>query len=318
VLIGLAVVESLGTTPLPFHVDVIGFSEEEGIRFSTPYLGSRAIAGCFDLQDLDRVDTDGKTMREVIREFGLAPENIADAAYSPAKVIGFVEAHIEQGPLLGHLDRALAWVNDIAGQSRFAIRFVGYASHAGTTPMSLRQDALLAASHWVTAANEYALSVEDLRATVGSMNVSPNVRNVIPDIVDLTVDVRHAQDEVREKAIADLREKGKQIADATNVTFEVVEHQSQPATAMDSAISEQLKRAMEACGYGDQSILSGAGHDAVVMASAFPTTMLLIRQDSGVSHHPDENVEADDVAGAIEVLRELVAQIEREHPPKEH
>ena len=309
VMIGLAVIELLEKTPLPFHVDVVGFSEEEGVRFSTPYIGSSAIAGCFDSTMLDRSDGDAKTMHDAICEFGLNPGNVAAAAYSPAEVIGFVEAHIEQGPLLGHLDRSVAWVDHIAGQSRLGVRFSGCASHAGTTPMTLRQDALLAASRWVALVNEYAIAIEGLRATVGCMDVSPNVRNVVPDRVDLTVDIRHAYDDVREKAVHQLCERASQIASDANVAFQVVEQQSQPAAQMEPAICERLKRAMQSCGYPDASMISGAGHDAVVMASAFPTTMLLIRQDSGISHHPDESVEAVDVAAAIEVLKELALQI---------
>jgi allantoate deiminase len=145
VVIGIAVLKALKTVELPFAIDVIGFSEEEGVRFSTPYLGSRAIAGDFEVSWLDLVDSQGQSMRSVIETFGLAADKISLTSYAPDHVLGFIEAHIEQGPVLARVDQPVAVVTDIAGQSRLKMRFHGCSGHAGTTPMSPRADALVAA-----------------------------------------------------------------------------------------------------------------------------------------------------------------------------
>lgn len=313
VMLGLAVVKALGNTPLPFHVDVIGFSEEEGVRFAKPYLGSQAIAGCFENEALERRDAENVTMLEAIARFGLDPSQISEAMYRPEEVVAFVEVHIEQGPVLGHEKCRVGLVEHIAGQSRLTFEFLGDAGHAGTTPMTLRRDALLVASRWVAAVNDYALAVDGLRATVGAMNVQPNVRNVIPSCVDVTADIRHESDATREKAVDDLCRIAEELAAGAGVEVRLKDHQSQPAAHMDSRLCELMKSSMMACDEGDLTLLSGAGHDAVVMSDVFPTALLFVRQENGVSHHPDEHVEVDDVAAAIKVTTEFVNQLRKEH-----
>ncbi|MEQ8835601.1 MAG: hydantoinase/carbamoylase family amidase, partial [Lacipirellulaceae bacterium] len=198
VLLGLALIEALEGVNLPFHLDIIGFSEEEGVRFSKPYLGSSAVAGRFETEWLERVDAEGTTLREAIVEFGLAPDCLGDAAYSTEEVIGFIEPHLEQGPLLESCGSPGGLVTAIAGQSRLRLAFTGQMGHAGTTPMQGRHDALVSSAEFIRAVRELGTRVEGLRATVGRLKVMPNAPNVIPGRVELSLDVRHAEDEVRE------------------------------------------------------------------------------------------------------------------------
>lgn len=309
VLIGLAVIDSLRKTPLPFNIDVIGFSEEEGVRFATPYLGSHAIAGAFDPAWLDRVDDCGESMRTVIEAFGLRPERIPQAAYVPSDVIGFVEPHIEQGPMLADVDRPVGIVDSIAGQSRLLVRLTGNPGHAGTSPMPLRKDALVAAARWVVEVSQYARGIDGLRATVGHVEVVPNARNVIPGRVDLSLDIRHREDAIRCDAVSELCRRGIELAEPESIRFEVIQEQSQPAVKLDDRLGRMLGESMVASGVSPYTMFSGAGHDAVAVAATFPTAMLFLRQPSGISHHPDEDVSEPDVVVAIEVMNEFVRRL---------
>lgn len=314
VLAGLAVAESLGDQVLPFAVDVIGFSEEEGVRFATPYLGSAATAGTFDPDWLERKDEDGVTVRGAIEAFGLDPGQIGAAAYDPQHVVGYLEAHVEQGPVLEREDQPVGVVTAIAGQSRLILRFLGEAGHAGTTPMFPRKDALVGAAKLVGEVQDYGASIQGLRATVGYIQAGPNVRNVIPGRVDLSLDIRHAADDVREAAVVALLDTAERVAEAGGVQIEVLDHQKQPAVAMCGRLSRVLSEAMKDAGHEPFELLSGAGHDAVAMAASFPVAMLFVRNPGGISHHPDEHVERADVAVTIDVMaraiRRLAAEME--------
>lgn len=319
VIVALAVAERLVELQqaLPFDLDVVAFSEEEGVRFSKPYLGSAAIAGTFDPKWLDRLDDTGRSMRGIITEFGLDPADIRDAAYDPQDVLGFIEMHVEQGPVLERSDRPVGVVSAIAGQTRLILRFVGQAGHAGTTPMYPRQDALVSAAHLIAEVQDYGQSIDGLRATVGYINCHPNVRNVIPGDVELSLDIRHAMDDVREIAVAALLETATRIANEDGVSVEVVDNQPQPAVAMNTVLSGLLSQAIEDAGHEPFDLLSGAGHDAVAMADSFPVAMLFVRHPDGVSHHPDERVDEADVAVTIDVLTrsvQLLASQVRETP----
>ena len=309
VVAALAVVESLAAKQLPFHLDVIGFSEEEGVRFAQPFLGSRAVAGTFDTAWLDRLDDKGQSMRSAIQAFQLDPDRIRHAAYRSERVLAYVETHIEQGPHLARSNRPLGVVEAIAGQSRLMVGFRGEPAHAGTTPMQLRRDPLVAASRWIAHVSEFARGVDALRATVGYANIQPNVRNVVPGYVELSVDVRHPSDGIRADAVAHLCNEAKSLARQCDVEFEVLEEQSQPAVSMDPQLVARLNASLSACGGQPLTMISGAGHDAAVMAEHFPTAILFIRQPSGTSHHPDEDVEQEDVAAAIEVLNHFVCSL---------
>ncbi|MEQ8208997.1 MAG: allantoate amidohydrolase [Lacipirellulaceae bacterium] len=311
VLLGLALIEALEGVNLPFHLDIIGFSEEEGVRFSKPYLGSSAVAGRFETEWLERVDAEGTTLREAIVEFGLAPDCLGDAAYSTEEVIGFIEPHLEQGPLLESCGSPVGLVTAIAGQSRLRLAFTGQMGHAGTTPMQGRHDALVSSAEFIRAVRELGTRVEGLRATVGRLKVMPNAPNVIPGRVELSLDVRHAEDEVREQTVTELLTLGERIASADGVEFEVLEHTPEAAVAMDSQLSDLLGKAVAETGYAVTELPSGAGHDAVMMAKCFPIAMLFLRHPGGISHHPDERVERDDVAVALDVLSHFVKRLAR-------
>jgi len=309
VLIGLAVAESFKDRPLPFAIEVIGFSEEEGVRYAQPYLGSHAIAGTFDDSWLTRVDETGMSLSEAIQAFGLDPDRISQAVIAPESVIGFVEAHIEQGPILDRLDKPVGVVTSIVGQSRLVVCFEGEAGHAGTVPMTPRRDALVGASKWIQQVRKTGCSDDGLRATVGRVLVSPNASNVIPARVEMSLDVRHSVDDNRMRAVDDLIAAGTWFASEDDLQFVILQRTDSPSVAVSPQLESLLSNSVAKQGVEVIRLPSGAGHDAVVMGQRFPMSMLFIRHPGGISHHPDERVDVEDVAVAIEVLKEFVTQL---------
>lgn len=306
VLLAIEVASLLKSEELPFSLEVIGFSEEEGVRYATPYLGSRAIAGSFNPEVLDLLDQSGISMRQALRQFGLSPDGWGHAKYDGEHVVGYLEAHIEQGPFLESVGAPLGVVTAIAGQSRLRLLFLGYAGHAGTSPMHLRRDALGAASEWVLAVEELAGKETDLVATVGSLEVVPNTANVVPGEARCSLDVRHAHDAVREGAVEKLLNRARAIATKRGVSFEVLAHQEQPAVPMDLEMQQRLMTACHSLQIEAPEIVSGAGHDAAIMASLAPTGMLFLRTPGGASHSPAEAVNAEDVALALQAMHAFV------------
>jgi len=309
VLVGLAVVEALATVSLPFAIDVIGFSEEEGVRYSQPYLGSRAVAGNFDFAWLDRCDAAGISMREAVASFGQDSSKIADAAYNAADVVGYIEAHIEQGPVLERAGLPVAAVTSIVGQSRLVVRFLGAAGHAGTTPMVPRRDALVGAAKWIQEVQQTGVRTEGLRATVGRIIALPNASNVIPDYVELSLDVRHESNSIRLAAIDGLLDAGCQIAKSDDLEFSVAHRSDSRSVAVSPRLESILCESIAASGVEPLRLASGAGHDAVVMGEQFPMAMLFVRHPGGTSHHPDERVDVEDVAVAIDVMVDFVKRL---------
>ncbi|MBI1368483.1 MAG: allantoate amidohydrolase [Planctomycetes bacterium] len=316
IVIGFAAVEQLGDIPLPFHVDVVAFSEEEGVRYRLSYIGSSALAGTFDPAWLDRVDDAGVAMHEAIASYGLNPGAIADAVYDRARLIGYIEAHIEQGPVLESLGQPVGIVSAIAGQSRLRLSFHGRAAHAGTTPMADRADALVAASRFIAAASDMSQSDPDLRVTIGRIDNLPNATNVIPETTTISLDVRHPLDAAREAAMTRLIDEARRLASAARVTFTIDESRSQAAVKMDDRLRACLAAAAKSAGCEAPVLPSGAGHDAVPMAALGPVSMLFVRHPGGVSHHPSERVEAGDVAVAIDVIVRCIGRIAEEHTRK--
>jgi allantoate deiminase len=300
VTMALELVELANENKLKLPIEVIAFSEEEGVRFGVPFIGSRAVAGKFDGALLKLADRDGVTMEAAIRDFGLAPEEIAEAAIGD-DVMGFFEIHIEQGPVLEAEDLRAAAVTSIAGQSRYALKFTGHANHAGTTPMHLRRDALAGAAEWISEVEARAKRTEGLVATVGKIALEPNAGNVIPGVVNLGLDVRHAQDAVRKEAAEELLERAKTNAEKRGLRFESTSQMDQPAVPMDERLTAYLVEAMESLGMPARRMASGAGHDAMVMAARVPAAMLFLRSPGGISHHPEETVREEDVEAALEV-----------------
>jgi len=277
VMMGVAL---CGGPPGP-PLDVIGFSEEEGVRFGTPFIGSRAVIG-------DPV-TDAAVL-DAIREFGFDPAAIPRAELS-REVCGFLEFHIEQGPVLESLGLPLGVVESIAGQSRFEVCFTGKANHAGTTPMHLRHDALAGAAEWIGL-------VEREGATVGCIAAEPGASNVIAGAARASLDVRHARDGERRRIVECILHGAREIALRRGLTVEWEQRLDQPAVAMECGA---LERAVEAAGYPVHRMVSGAGHDAMILARKVPAAMLFLRSPGGISHHPDETVLAEDVVAALAV-----------------
>ena len=305
VMLGIAVVEALGV--LPLAIEVIGFSEEEGVRFRKPFLGSMAVIGEME-EHLHLADADGTTVREALLGFGLDPGRLAEARLSP-HTVGYLEFHIEQGPVLESLDLPLAVVSGLVGQTRMEFVFNGHANHAGTTPMHLRRDALAAAAEWVLAVERRARETDGLVATVGKIEALPGAGNVIPARVAVSLDVRHAEDAVRASSVNVLVMAAEAAGDArgVGVTYRVLVEQ--PAVMLDAALTARLADAARALGMPLTTLTSGAGHDAMVVAPHVASAMLFVRSPGGVSHHPEEDVLAGDVEAALRVGVEFVRSL---------
>jgi allantoate deiminase len=309
VMLGIALAEALQGQSLVFHLDVIGFSEEEGVRFKTPFFGSKAIVGQFEPAFLALEDVAGHSLAKVLTDFGLDPGQISNAAYDMSKVLGYFEVHIEQGPVLEAQNQALAAVGGIAGQSRFDLTFIGRAAHAGTTPMYLRHDALAAAAELVLAAEQLAQATGGLAATVGQCNVIGGAGNIVPGRVITTLDVRHIDQVQRQYAINQLLETAQMAAERRQVQLQITPTLNQASAIFDQQLTGQLTRVLTDLGHAGEPLTSGAGHDAMVFAPLCPTSMLFIRSPGGISHHPDEAVIENDVIAALEVMVEFLQRL---------
>ena len=309
VVLGVALVDLLGGRRLPFPIEVIGFSEEEGVRFGLPFIGSRALAGTLDDEVLARTDKAGTSVRDAIASYGLDPAGLPTARIDSA--LGYLEFHIEQGPVLDTLGLPLGVVTAIVGQSRFELTFTGSANHAGTTPMSARRDALAAAAEWIGIVEAEAVDVSDLVATVGRIEVEPGATNVIAGRATVSLDVRDAEDRVRQAAVERLLAAAQRVAANRRLSVDVRERLIQPSVAMDHALTAMLARAVERSGSTVHRMASGAGHDAMIMAARTPAAMLFVRSPGGVSHHPDEAVHDGDVAAALAAGQYLLEDLAR-------
>jgi len=304
VLVGIAVVQELHDrgVRLPFGIEVVGFADEEGLRFGTTYLGSRAIAGTFDAADLSRIDSDGVTMADAIRAFGGDPGSIAKDQTSEGEWLGYCEVHIEQGPVLEARGLPVGVVSAIAGQSRHQLTFTGEAAHAGTTPMEHRKDALVAASVFVQAVADYADSQTGLVATVGQLTVRSGAANVVPGEVTLSLDVRHADDATRLRASKHLIDLAEKIAKQRGIAIATRQVSENGTVRCSRRLTSVLAQAAQELGHPAIQLTSGAGHDAVEMAGLTEIAMLFVRCKGGISHNPAESVDEADVAVAIDVL----------------
>ncbi len=314
VLLGLALVEHLHAqqTRLPFAVELIGFSEEEGVRFSKPFLGSLALSGQLTPEDLARKDSNSITIAEAITHFGLNPADLPQARLSP-ETFACLEFHIEQGPVLESESLPLGVVTAIVGQTRQTCIFTGHSNHAGTTPMHLRHDALAAAAQWITEVEHYASSQSDLLATIGKLEVLPGAGNVIAGKVTAILDVRHVQNNIREQAVEAIKEFAQQAAQVRGVTVEAQTALEQPAVLMDAHLTTLLQIAANNTGNSSRSMVSGAGHDSMILAPHVPSAMLFLRSPNGLSHHPDESVHPGDVEAALATGLEFLSLL-RDQP----
>jgi allantoate deiminase len=311
VLLALAAVEELGHTPLPFHIELIAFAEEEGARFGFPFLSSLATTGQLTPEQLARTDDAGITVAEAIKRFGLDPACIAETCPLAPNTFAALEVHIEQGPVLEAEDASLAVVEAIVGQSRLELTFEGQANHAGTTPMPLRRDALAAAAQWIVEVERYAANYTQLVATVGRMTALPGAMNVVPGTVHTSLDVRHPRDESRHAAVAHLLTKAEAAGELRGVRVHATVKSEQRAVPMDRDLTQKLHQAAERAGFDARPMFSGAGHDAMILAPAVPTTMLFVRSPGGLSHHPEEAVREEDVEAALATVLNLLLHL---HP----
>jgi allantoate deiminase len=314
VLVAIACVERLRELGerLPFALEVVAFADEEGLRYHTAYLGSNVLAGSFDPAYLDMADEDDVTVSEAIRAFGGNPDALAHDKRSGEDLLGYCEVHIEQGPVLEAEGLPVGVVSAISGQTRLNVHFNGEAGHAGTVPMRLRRDALCAASEFVLAVEALAREREGLVATVGQASVEPGASNVIPGHVQMSLDVRHIDDAIREQACKQLREQAEQICARRQVALEWQHLQSSRSVRCASHLAGMLAQAVERAGYAPRYLPSGAGHDAVPMSGLTDVAMLFVRCKGGVSHNPAESVAVEDVAVAIEVMGEFLDVLARE------
>ena len=297
VLVAIAAAERLRDAP-PFALEVYAFADEEGVRYGTAYLGSGVVAGRFDPAVLTRRDADRIAMADAIGDVA----GLAAARRDRAGLLGYVEVHIEQGPLLEAQNVPVGVVTAISGQTRATVTFTGAAGHAGTVPMAMRRDAVAGAAEWILAVEALARGADGLVATVGEARIEPGASNVIAGRAALSLDVRHADDHARAAARDELRERALAIAATRGLTVEFEIVQETAAVACSPALSDALAAAVRDCGHRVVHLTSGAGHDAAMMAALAPVTMLFVRCAGGISHNPAEAVSHADVAAAIEVI----------------
>jgi allantoate deiminase len=305
-LAALAVVETLAERGerLDHAIEIVAFGDEEGVRFRTTLTGSRALAGTYPEDALDQRDSSGISMREALKAFGGDPERAGSIRRTG--VAAFVEAHIEQGPILEADGLPLGVVTAINGATRLEVGVDGVAGHAGATPMRLRRDALTAAAEMALAIEARARGEADLVATVGRFDVWPDATNVIPGHVQFSIDIRSPDDARRAAALADLEARITAIAASRGVRVSIAKPHDANAFACDPSIIADLKKAVEAIGVPPRLLPSGAGHDSMVMGKLCRAGMLFVRCKGGVSHNPLESITVEDCALGLKALTRFV------------
>jgi allantoate deiminase len=292
---------------LPFAIEVTGFADEEGVRFASTLLGSRAVAGTFVESVLGVRDTNGVSMHDALVQFGLDPDHIGRAARARGELLAYVELHIEQGPVLEGLNLPVGVVSAIAGATRLAASLTGMAGHAGTVPMALRRDALAGAAECIVEIEEFCRTDHDgLVGTVGYIHAMPGATNVIPGEVSFTIDIRAPTDAHRKLAVADIVRRIEAIAKRRKLSLQVdVTHENRTAPCAPW-LRSQVTEAIAAEGYRVFELPSGAGHDGMAMIDIADVAMLFVRCRGGISHHPDEHVEVADADAGARVLLRLI------------
>ncbi|MBB3812946.1 allantoate deiminase [Xanthomonas arboricola] len=312
ILLGIECVAALHAQGrrLPFAIEVIAFGDEEGSRFPASMFCSRAVAGTLDPATLAVTDAAGIDVAKALAEWDLDIAQIQQAARAPGSVLAYLETHIEQGPVLEAAGLPVGIVTAIAAQRRFALRFDGRAGHAGTTTMALRRDALSAAAEALLAIEGIARAgSDDLVATVGKLNVAPGATNVVPGRVDCTLDVRAGDDATRDAAVQEIERALARISKTRNIAIAIDPLQTLAASPCAPALMTRLQHAVAAQGVAPRQLVSGAGHDAMVMAALCPTAMLFVRCAGGISHHPDEHVAPADAELALAVMRHFIEHL---------
>lgn len=308
ILSALACVESLQEKgiELPYAIEIIGFADEEGVRYQSTYLGSRALTGDFNMAVLDRKDDLGITMAEALKQFGSDASAIGTAARKPSDFLAYLELHIEQGPVLEAHNTSVGVVSSISGASRLVVNLTGYAGHAGTVPMGLRQDALVAAAKCVCLIEEYCSTADGLVGTVGRIVAKPGAGNVIAGDVQFSVDIRAASDDVRTERVKSVVNEMTRICNQRRIEIDIDYVHEATSVDCNSDVMHHMQAAVTACGINLVTLPSGAGHDAAAMAEMTPVGMLFVRCAGGVSHHPDESVTEHDAIAGAQVLMQTV------------
>ncbi|MAP12660.1 MAG: allantoate amidohydrolase [Gammaproteobacteria bacterium] len=288
------------------HIEIIGFGDEEGVRFGQTLIGSRAVTGELHTSVLSATDETQTTMADALRAFGLDPETIHEAARDPGEVTAYLEVHIEQGPVLEAESLPVGVVTAIAGASRFAVTVTGVAGHAGTVPMDLRRDALTAAARMVSHIADSARADDHIVATIGKFAVPDGAVNVIPGQVEFSLDVRSGDDDARAGFLQQSLKRLREIAAEEAVAVQIEPLHDNNASQCDGQLSAQLTAAIEHQGVSVRQLPSGAGHDAMAIAAIAPTAMLFVRCKGGISHHPAESMTAADAQVAGDVVMQFM------------
>jgi allantoate deiminase len=298
---------------LPFAIEVIAFGNEEGVRFPVALTGSRTVAGALDPADLDAEDKDGISVREALQHFGCHPFDIPAIPRRREDVLGYVEIHIEQGPVLEAEGLPVGVVTAINGASRFEVDVKGHAGHAGTVPMGLRKDALAAASEMILAVERRGAATPALVATVGRIEAQPAAVNVIPDETCFTIDIRAPADADRIAAIGDIEREFRTIAARRGVGVDMKRTYEESAAACEPWLVEQLEAAVARTGIRPLRLPSGAGHDGLAISALCPIGMLFVRCKHGISHNPAESITVEDADTALRVMLDFLRSFQ---PPE--
>ena len=309
-IVALAELKRRGVT-LPYHVEVLGFSEEEAVRFTGAYIGSKAYTGRLRAADLKLSDARGQTLRAVIEAHSGRRFTPPKPAHKAGGLLGYVEVHIEQGPVLEARKLAVGVVSAIASQTRGRLTFRGRAGHAGTTPMNLRRDALAGAAEFVLQAEAFAAARSPLVATVGTINVPSGAANVIPGETTVSLDVRHPDDAACRRALDQLIKQARRIARRRRLTVTWQPTMQHRATPCSPSLTAQLARSVKTIQGKSVSLVSGAGHDGVVLAALTPIAMLFVRCRDGLNHHPDEYASPADLGVALRVMIDFLDRLAR-------
>ncbi|GGK41372.1 allantoate amidohydrolase [Salinarimonas ramus] len=306
VVCGILAADLLRNESLPFALEILAFGDEENVRFPTSLASSSALAGHFKPEWLEGRDAGGTSLREALLAFGGDPEGIAAIARDPARTLGYLEVHIEQGPVLEARDLAVGVVTAINGATRARCTVEGMAGHAGTVPMGMRQDALAATAEMIALVERAGTAARDAVATVGVCEVEPGALNVIPARTRFTLDIRAPDDAVRAALVEEIVSGCRAIAERRGVTFAEERFMDQAATAMDERLAAALETGAARAGEATIRLPSGAGHDAVATARLCPSAMLFVRCAGGISHNPAESIDAADAGAAVRTLVEAV------------
>lgn len=314
VLTAVACVEELHREAirLPFAIEVVGFSDEEGVRFGSTLLGSRAFAGTFEPGMLESLDAKGLTVADALREFGLDPATVQTAARSPSEILAYVELHIEQGPALEKMELPVGCVTSINGATRFKIEVKGEAGHAGTVPMAGRQDALVAAAESILLVERRCGSEDGLVGTVGSIEALPGAVNVIPGEVRFSLDIRAPGDAQRQRAVEDITREFNSIARRRDVAIRIYKSHEAVSVPCSPWLMAQIERAIEGEGIPRCHLASGAGHDGMAVAAITDIGMIFVRCAGGVSHSPAEAIKMEDAEVGARVLLSFIKNFKPE------